>query len=166
MQLLVLFALIGAGFAIQCWLDVREIRREADGNGWRELAIAWTPFAPGSLLRHRNARSYWLRYRDRDGRWERRLCSVEGVFFLGSAEVAFDAGASESASYGGAPTMPGRIGTLTRWTCVGGFLGIALGIAASFVLYPTSNIAPAYGVILGGPLGLAAGALVGFLRSR
>ena len=36
-------------------------------------------------------------------------------------------------------------------------VGAAIGVGLCFVIYPGSNIAPAYGVLYGGPAGLLAG---------
>jgi hypothetical protein len=47
---------------------------------------------------------------------------------------------------------------------VGG-IAFALGFFGSFVLYPGSNLAPLLGIFITGPVGVAAGALIGTVRS-
>ena len=66
----------------------------------------------------------------------------------------------------GSPPNPSRgYWRRSHWIMLGSaaglVLGLAIGIFGSMLLFRGSNIAPAYGVILGAPLGLLAGAAFG-----
>ena len=159
MSVLVLIVLVGGAFALNHWLDLRAIVQVATERGWGEVRISWAPFAR-FLASRRGERHYWLSYLDEGGRAVRRLCKVVGVL-QGTAGVFL-----EPVAAGSAPRARpmGRAARTVLWAGAGAFLGLGLGIAACFVIFPGSNIAPAYGVILGTPLGLLAGGLLGALR--
>lgn len=160
MSVLVLLVLVGGAFALCFWNDARGIAELAAERGWRELRIAWAPFA-GFWTGNRHERKYWLRYRDEDGRDARRLCKVVGLF-QGSAGVCLE----PVETPGSTLRLPrlNRAGRTLVGAGAGAFAGCALGIALCLVIFPGSNIAPAYGVILGTPLGLLVGALLGARR--
>lgn len=162
MSTLVLIALLAAAFTIQHRLDVRNIGRVAEERHWSTTRITWTPWTRGSALRSRWERSYWLRYRDEHGNHARRRCWVTNPFD-GPAGVFLEPPSSVERARG-APL--GRLQLVAVATLAGGFIGAALGIGGSLLLFPSSNIAPAYGLFLMVPLGLGAGALFGVLRGR
>jgi hypothetical protein len=159
MDALVLIALIGGAFALCFWHDARGIATLAAEHGWRELRVAWAPLAR-FLAGRRNERHYWLRYLDERGRPVRRLCKVVG-FLHGAAGVFLEPVASAPPARA---RPPGRATRIVLWAVAGAFLGGNLGIAACFAIVPGSNIAPAYGLILGAPLGLVVGASLAALR--
>jgi hypothetical protein len=165
MSTFVLLVLIGSAFLIQYHVDARRILGIASENGWSALRVRWAPFARGWAMRSRAVRSYWLSYRDGSGRPERRLCLVGGGYGVRLEDACDQPGEPRLGSTGrGARAPASRLQTILVWTCVGGFLGLALGIGGSLLLFPSSNIAPAYGILLLAPLGLGAGLLFGTLR--
>jgi hypothetical protein len=170
MSVLVLIALLATAFTIQYKLDVRGIVAEAAHRGWSVTGVSWAPLGGNWFGRSRNVRSYDLRYRDESGRFERCLCLVDGQTFTGSFDVAFEqVGRSKiatSSAWIAEKTASNRLVGILVWAFLGAWAGAALGIGVSFLIYPTSNVAPAYGVIFGTPLGLIAGVLFGALRRR
>jgi hypothetical protein len=123
MSVLVLVALIAGAFALSYGVDARNILRLAAERGWSEPRVRWTP---GSLLRSRAERSYWLRYRGEDGRTERRLCRVTS-YLHGPHGVTIEPAASERPAR--APVSPAgrRARLLVVSTAAGVFRGRALG---------------------------------------
>jgi len=161
---LVLLLLMAAAVALQLFLDARNVGVVARQNGWSEWKLRWVPSLRRWLTGSRWTRSYWLHYRDEHGRGERRLCHVTTNWSDGPAGVVLEptvgAGVSRSRA------RRGSLFTITATAALGASVGLALGIVGAFLLYPGSNIAPAYGVILAGPVGMVAGLLVGILRAR
>jgi hypothetical protein len=168
MSTLVLLALIGLAFALQYWADVRSIARAAEQRGWTVVRIRWTPWGGGAWLRSRWERSYRLQHVDGDGRTQRRLCRAPMNWFDGAAGVSFEESTEEhdSATVQVANRSPQRVRVIALSVSAGAFLGMALGIGGSLLLYPSSNIAPAYGLILMTPVGVVVGLTVGLLRMR
>jgi hypothetical protein len=160
MSVVVLVVLIAGAFALSYGVDTRNILRLAAERRWSEPRVTWTP---GSLLRSRAERSYWLRYRDEDGRAERRLCRVTS-YLDGPYGVTVEPAAPARVEREPGSPAARRVRLIVVSTAAGLFLGVALGILGAFALYPGSNIAPAYGVIFGLPAGLVAGVLFGVLR--
>ena len=160
MSTLILVALLASAFALQLGLDVRSIARLAHGRRWSSARVTWTPWPRGAALHSRWERSYWLRYHDEQGRAQRRLC------WVGPAGIELEPIVPDARERGAARPHLRRARFLIATICIGTFLGAALGIAGAFALYPGSNIAPAYGVIWGTPLGLVAGVLFGALCRR
>jgi hypothetical protein len=152
----VLLALLTVAIVLQYKLDARRIVQAAAERGWAPHSVVWAPLARFGSLR-RSVRSYWLSFHDDGGRPARCLCLVGGPYGVHLEEPG------EPLHRNAAPS---RLRTLAL--CAGGgvFAGVALGIGACALLYPGSNIAPAYGVILGAPLGLGGGVLLGILRGR
>jgi hypothetical protein len=166
MSVLVLIALLALAFWLQYVLDARNIVRLATERRWSAPRVTWTP---GSLLRSRWERSYWLRYVDEHGRPERRLCRVTS-WFDGPHGVHVEPTVSERAGRAEhvairieSPALR-RLLSIAIWAGAGTLIGLAVGIGGCLLLFPGSNIAPAYGVIYVAPVGLAAGALFGALR--
>lgn len=163
MPTLVLIALLAGAFTLQYRLDVLNIGRAAGERRWNVLTVRWTPWS-GFLSGRRLERAYAVGIRDENGQPARCRCRVTtfhdpiGVFF---ESVTIDARERGTPISGGR-----RLASIAVSGCVGGFLGLALGVGGSLLLFPTSNIAPAYGILLTGPLGLGIGALYGALRGR
>lgn len=171
----VLAVLVGAGFWLQHWSDTRRITGVAQELRWSIARIRWAPlarFVSGS----RWERCYWLQYRDEKGRVARCLCRIRGFLGLGETlsfdRVSFEAVAAVEA--GGAVVRPAarprtvgeRLLLALACAFAGAWVGAAVGIGGAFLTHPGSNVAPAYGVIYGVPIGTIAGALFGFLRFR
>jgi len=164
MSVLVLLLLLGVAGTIQYRLDSGCIRALARERGWAVLGIAWVP----TLLRSRWERSYRLSYRAEDGRLERRVCRLVNPFD-GAGGVALEPAVGADELRGARALSPERLGRpvfVLLCAVAGLFAGCGFGIAACFALYPGSNIAPAYGVILGAPLGALGGAVLGLLLGR
>lgn len=165
MSTLVLIALIAVAFTIQVRVDAWNIARAASRRGWSVTRVTWTPWARGAALRSRAVRSYWLGYRDERGRLARCRCWVANPFD-GPFGVTLEPAGVDDAEHGVPAARMGRARFIVLATSAGAFLGAALGIGGSLLLYPSSNIAPAYGLIVMAPVGLCAGALFGVLRAR
>lgn len=167
MSTFVLFVLIGSAFLIQYHVDARRILGMASDNGWSALRLRWAPFASGWAMRSRAVRSYWLSYRDSDGRAERRLCLVGGGYGVQLEEAADPSGEPRHDSARLETRSPlRRLKTIIVCSFVGAWLGAGVGIGASMLLLPSSNVAPAYGIIFVTPIGLGAGLIFGILRNR
>lgn len=158
---LILLLLIGAGFCAQYLLDLRLIRAWASERGWSTPAVRWAPFAPKSFRDSRWTRSYAVRLRDASGAWREGHCHVCNLIFGSASDVLFDETAPRGSARRGPAPLLGRPAWLLAGGAIGSFLGAGVGILGSFVLYPTSNIAPAYGLLMLGPLGLIAGLAFG-----
>lgn len=155
MPALVLLAAVAGLIVWQVLSDRASLSQLAAGKGWRLERISFAPFAPGWLTRSKYQRAYRLHYRDANGRQETRTCVVGGA-----------AGFRLDPPSGSVGVSLGRELPRQRWPLparllLGAFAGVwagaAVGIAICWVIYPGSNIAPAYGVIWGAPLGLLAG---------
>jgi len=163
-SVLVLLALIGGGLGLQLFVDRRRILADVRDHGWSELRIRWAPLARW-LTSRRSQRWYRLRYLDPRGDERRCLCRVDGSGVLFEPPEPAESAMGLTGARTPAPRLARPAFVLVS-ALIGGALGLYLGIAACFVLYPGSNIAPAYGVILGAPLGLVAGLAFGLLRRR
>lgn len=150
MGVLVLLVLVLGAFVWQFLADRADLFQLATARGWRLERVTFAPFASGWLWRSKFQRAYRLHYRDESGRQESRTCVIGGAQGF---RLDPPAGRASSLHRGPLPLFARlAIG-------VGGGLmaGMALGIAICFVIFPGSNIAPAYGVILGAPAGCLAG---------
>jgi hypothetical protein len=172
MDPLFLVAALAAGFVVQRVFDTRVIAGVAIERHWSVLRITWAPLAR-FLSGNKWERCYWLRYRDEDGNDSRRMARITGLLGLGASVVLDPASVErvERRTRGpraiAAPRSAFSRTGLTLLCAFGGaWVGAAIGILGSFALYPGSNIAPAYGVILVTPAGILAGGCFGFLRSR
>jgi hypothetical protein len=158
MPVLILLALVLGALAFQVMTDRANLSQLASGRGWRLERITFAPFAPGWLTRSKSQRAYRLHYRDELGRPETRTCVVGGA-----AGFRLDppSGVSSVSYSGTARSTPRKrlplFARLLLGPFLGAWIGAALGIALCFVIYPGSNVAPAYGVIYGAPVGLLAG---------
>jgi len=166
MSVLLLLVLVLGALVWQVLSDRADLSQLAAGRGWRLERITFAPFAPGWLGRSKVQRAYRLEYRDASGQLETRTCVIGGAqgFRLdpprSSASVPF-AGIARGATRKRLPL----VARLALGAFGGAWAGMALGIGLCFVIYPGSNVAPAYGVILGAPAGLVAG-IVFVLWSR
>lgn len=164
MSTLILVLMIAAGWRVQLLLDRRVIRAWASERGWSPPTVTWAPFAPKTIRDSRWTRSYAVRLRDETGAWREGYCRVCNMMFGSASDVLFESAPQRgSKARGPAPRM-GRPAWLLAGGAIGSFIGVAVGIAGSLVLLPTSNIAPAYGLLLTGPLGFLAGILFGALK--
>jgi hypothetical protein len=167
MSAFLLIALLAVALFLQIRSDIGRIGGLVRERRWSDAEVRWAPLV-GLLTGTRRERCYWLRYQDEDGRASRRLCRLSGLF--GAAGVVLEPATVERGARGAvavAPAPPlGRASAAVLFGLCGLFAGTALGIAASFVLFPSSNVAPAYGVLCGGPLGLLAGVVVALQRAR
>lgn len=154
MGVLILLALILGALTWQVLADRADLSQLAAARGWRLERIRFAPFAPGWALRSRAQRSYRLHYRDASGRLETRTCVVGGAqgFRLDPPRSA-----ASAFQHGGTRKRLPLLARLVLGAGVGCWGGAALGTALCFVIYPGSNVAPAYGVIYGAPVGLLAG---------
>jgi hypothetical protein len=152
MSVLLLLVLVLGALAWQVLSDRADLSQLAAGRGWRLERITFAPFAPGWLGRSKVERAYRLEYRDASGQLETRTCVIGGAqgFRLDPPR--------SSASTRAVPRkrLP-LVARLALGAFGGAWAGMALGIGLCFVIYPGSNVAPAYGVILGAPAGLIAG---------
>jgi hypothetical protein len=162
MSTFVLVLLIAAAVGFQRQLDLRHIRQQVARQRWSEPRVRWTPL---SLLAGRMERNYWLDYRDERGQPARRLCRVTGLL-NGPEGVLLEANVLGAAAPSHAARRRSRLELVLIGAGAGAFLGSALGIGLSLLIFRGSNIAPAYGLILGAPLGLLIGASCGALRAR
>lgn len=156
MSTLVLITLLAAAWTLQARADTRRILALARERRWSAPSVRWSkPWK--AWLRSRWVRSYRLRYRDESGLVVQRTC------WVGPQGVELD-----PARTGIGPARPplGLVARLLLGLGLGAWLGAAVGIAGSLALAPSSNILPAYGLLLGAPLGAVVGALVVALRSR
>lgn len=116
-------------------------------------------------------RCCWIRYCDEGARTVLRRCRLSGSFGVG-ADVALDPVISERGRASGVDTSGsgsrtwglGRVPFTIVCIALGGVVGVAARIGGSMLLFPSSNIAPAYGILLGGPIGRMAGLIFGALR--
>ncbi len=159
MSTLVLIALLAAAWTLQARLDTRRILALARERRWSAPSVRWSkPWK--AWLRSRWIRSYRLRYRDESGRALLRTC------WVGPGGIELDPPHPQEP----APRQPlpplGLAARLLLGLGLGAFVGGALGIAGSLALVPSSNILPAYGLLLGTPLGAVVGTLAVALRSR
>lgn len=158
MPVLILLAVILGVLAWQVMADRADLSQLAAARGWRLERITFAPFAPGWFLRSRSQRAYRLHYRDESGRLETRTCVVGGAQGFRLDPPRSEASASFAGSVRSKPRkrlpLPVR---LVLGALLGCWAGAALGIGLCFVIYPGSNVAPAYGVIYGAPVGLLAG---------
>ena len=154
MPVLILLALVLGAAVWQVLCDRADLSQLASARGWRLERIRFAPFAPGWLTRSKVQRAYRLHYRDELGRLETRTCVVGGA-----AGFRLDPpSGSARASYGGPPrTRMPLVARLLLGAFLGAWIGAAIGIGLCLVIYPGSNVAPAYGVIHGAPAGLLAG---------
>jgi hypothetical protein len=153
MGVVLLLVLVLGAFAWQVHVDRSQLAQLASAKGWRLERITFAPFAPGWLMRSKVQRAYRLHYRDGQGRIETRTCVIGGA-----AGFRLDPPRTGAQRGRGSPLpLPAR---LALGAGLGLLAGPALGIAVCFAIYPGSNVAPAYGVIFGAPLGLLAGVLV------
>jgi hypothetical protein len=159
MGALILIAMLAGAFAWQYLADRADLFQLATARGWRLERITFAPFAPGWLLRSRHLRAYRLHYRDESGRLETRTCVVGG-----RQGFRLDPPAGSAVRVRRAP-LP-LLARLAIGAGGGLVAGMALGIGICFVIFPGSNIAPAYGVIYGAPAGLLAGVLAALLPRR
>ena len=159
-DVLVLIALLAAAVAVQVRVDVARIEAAARSRTWIPTRILWVPWAR-FFTSTRGPRHYAVRYRDPSGRDERRLCRVSGL--LDGACVFLEPAPLTTGPRPVRGPLP-RAASIALGVGAGAFVGTALGILAAFALVPGSNIAPAYGVLLGGPLGALVGGVLGALR--
>jgi hypothetical protein len=183
------FVIFGS-IVLQYWLDAQRIKAMAREYNWSVAKIVWSPFAR-LWKANKWDRWYWFTYRDERGKAERKLCRVRG--FLGIANsILFDGElvpAYPRPAYAVPPPPPfatnnrggideneidarpypawfSRIINVVALTCIGGFVGMAVGIFGCMAIFPNSNIAPAYGIIYVAPAGALLGFVYGMLRKR
>lgn len=164
MSILVLLALLAGALALQYRLDLGAVRQLASERRWSAPRLGWTP---RTLWNRRWRRTYWLHYRDESGRPTRRKCHLDGISGgNGAVELESIPTQYRTAARPREHTPIARAGRLALAAFIGLHLGLAAGVGGSFLLFPGSNVAPAYGVLWMGPLGLAAGVLYGTVRGR
>lgn len=169
MQTLLLVVAIAGSFWLQYWLDARLIRAAAERNAWQATSIRWAPLEDFGRL-NSWARTYWLTYTDERGASAKRWVRVTSFLGLGATIENVPAGrpiaegSFRSDSTGRTGSGIGRTASAIVGFCVGGFLGAGVGIAVCLTLSPTSNVAPAYGILLAGPIGALTGGAVGWFR--
>jgi hypothetical protein len=172
----ILILLIGGSAWFQWFADSRTIASMAEQCRWSVSSLRWAPFARW-FTGGRGDRWYRLCFVDEQGRRGMRLCRVRGWMGIGTT-VDFDPETLEMPSFGSAPARPGlpmkktsmSAGARAAFTVVcafvGAWIGAAVGIGGSLLLFHGSNIAPAYGILFVAPLGCVAGILFGLLRGR
>jgi hypothetical protein len=79
-SIFILSLFIVGWFCLIIYIDKRRIFTKAEENGWQDIQITWTPFAPGFLF-DRYARHYLINYQDENGNWKKRYCRTN--FFTG-----------------------------------------------------------------------------------
>jgi len=84
--MLPVIAIIGGGFCIaQFSMDKNRILVAAQRQGWKNINIKWSPFAPGWLF-ERGERHYLVTFKDREGNPGARYCKTSmltGVYWKG-----------------------------------------------------------------------------------
>src|SRR5688572_11451158 len=64
---------------------------------------------------------------------------------------------------GGGPLRVAKL--MLKWALIVGGIGFALGFCGPIVLSPQSNQGPLLGIFITGPIGFAAGAIIGLIRA-
>lgn len=166
--------LIGAAAWFQWFSDSRTIAGMAEQCRWSISSLRWAPFAH-FFSRRRGDRWYRLGFVDDKGRRGMRLCRVRGWLGIGTT-VDFDQATLEMPTYDPAalrpscPSKPAPASTRSRLASTilcaisGAWVGAAVGIGGSLLIFHGSNIAPAYGVLFVAPVGFVAGFLFGLFR--
>jgi hypothetical protein len=172
---LLITVLIGSAW-IQHAIDARTIASMAEELHWSVSSLRWAPLARFFTSR-KGDRWYRLAFVDEKGRRGTRLCRVRGWLGFGTS-IEFGPGTLDLPSYDdahGSSSTPAqrvpssgmsRIAFVILCAFGGAWAASALGIGICMLIFPGSNIAPAYGILFGAPIGGVAGVLFGVFRRR